>query len=64
MWPGGMRVRRFNDLTGLLLQLLQYFRYPNMKTIRELIYKRGYAKVNKRRIPITDNKVIEETLGE
>jgi 60S ribosomal protein uL30 len=37
--------------------------YPNMKTIRDLIYKRGFAKVNKRRIPITDNKLIEENLG-
>lgn len=37
--------------------------YPNMKTIRELVYKRGFAKVNGRRIPITDNKIIEEKLG-
>jgi len=37
--------------------------YPNMKSVRELIYKRGYAKINKRRIAITDNKLIEEQLG-
>ncbi|KAJ3127875.1 60S ribosomal protein L7 [Nowakowskiella sp. JEL0407] len=37
--------------------------YPNLKTVRELIYKRGYAKVNKQRAPITDNSVIEESLG-
>lgn len=34
-----------------------------MKTVRELIYKRGHAKVNGQRIPITDNTIIEQTLG-
>ena len=34
-----------------------------MKTVRELVYKRGFAKVNKQRIPISDNSVIEGTLG-
>ena len=34
--------------------------YPNLKTVKELIYKRGYGKVNKNRIPLTDNAVIEE----
>jgi len=37
--------------------------YPNHKSVRELIYKRGHGKVNGQRIPFTDNKVIEETLG-
>ena len=37
--------------------------YPNLKSIRELIYKRGYGKVNKQRIAITDNQLIEEQLG-
>jgi large subunit ribosomal protein L7e len=37
--------------------------YPNLKTVRELIYKRGYAKVHKQRIPIHDNSIIEESLG-
>jgi len=37
--------------------------YPNMKTIHDLVYKRGYAKVDGRRIPITDNKTIERKLG-
>ena len=34
-----------------------------MKSVRELIYKRGYGKVNKQRIPLSNNAVIEETLG-
>merc|ERR1712130_1086220 len=37
--------------------------YPNLKTVRELIYKRGFAKVNGQRIPITNNDVIERNLG-
>jgi large subunit ribosomal protein L7e len=37
--------------------------YPNLKSVRELIYKRGYGKVNKQRVPLTDNQVIEESLG-
>merc|ERR1712241_940673 len=37
--------------------------YPNLKTVRELIYKRGFGKVNKQRIPLADNSVVEEVLG-
>lgn len=36
---------------------------PNLKSIRELIYKRGYGKVNKQRIPISTNSIIEEHLS-
>jgi len=37
--------------------------YPNLKSVRELIYKRGYGKENKCRTPLTDNSVIEQALG-
>lgn len=37
--------------------------YPNLKTVRELIYKRGYGKVDKQRIALTDNAIIEASLG-
>ena len=40
-----------------------YFSYPNLKSVRELIYKRGYAKVGGQRIPLTDNSIIEKSLG-
>jgi large subunit ribosomal protein L7e len=36
---------------------------PNLKTVRELIYKRGYGKVNKARVPLSSNAIIEESLG-
>ncbi|XP_010678597.2 60S ribosomal protein L7-2 [Beta vulgaris subsp. vulgaris] len=37
--------------------------YPNLKSVRELIYKRGYGKVDKQRIALTDNSIVENTLG-
>jgi len=37
--------------------------YPNLKSVRELVYKRGFGKVNKQRIALTDNAIIEKTLG-
>ncbi|KAF3492248.1 60S ribosomal protein L7 [Arthroderma uncinatum] len=37
--------------------------YPNLKSVRELVYKRGYGKINKQRIALTDNQLIEENLG-
>lgn len=39
------------------------FGYPNRKTIKELIYKRGFGKVNGSRIPLSDNEIIEKELG-
>jgi large subunit ribosomal protein L7e len=31
--------------------------------VTDLVYKRGFAKVNGQRLPIHDNNVIEENLG-
>ena len=39
------------------------FGYPSRKTIRDLIYKRGFGKVNGERIPLSDNEIIEKELG-
>ncbi|ROL44609.1 60S ribosomal protein L7 [Anabarilius grahami] len=38
--------------------------YPNLKSVRELIYKRGFGKIKKQRIALTDNSLIEKTLGQ
>eukprot|EP00967_Tisochrysis_lutea_P063966 scaffold82685_cov30-Tisochrysis_lutea.AAC.2 len=38
--------------------------YPSLKTVKELVYKRGHAKINGQRVPITDNDMIEKQLGE
>jgi large subunit ribosomal protein L7e len=42
--------------------------YPNLKTVKELIYKRGFGKVSVaggagQRIALTDNAIIEKALG-
>lgn len=55
-----------NKATINMLRLVEPFvayGYPNLKTVRELIYKRGFGKVNKQRIPLADNSVVEEVLG-
>ncbi|KIK57646.1 hypothetical protein GYMLUDRAFT_172237 [Collybiopsis luxurians FD-317 M1] len=52
--------------TQQMLRLVEpYITYgePNLKTVRELIYKRGYGKVDRQRIPLSNNAVIEEALG-
>ncbi|XP_068331496.1 uncharacterized protein [Pyrus communis] len=36
---------------------------PNLKSVKELIYKRGYDKLNKLRTVLTDNSVVEQALG-
>uniref|UniRef100_K7LUQ4 Ribosomal protein L30 ferredoxin-like fold domain-containing protein n=2 Tax=Glycine subgen. Soja TaxID=1462606 RepID=K7LUQ4_SOYBN len=36
--------------------------YPNLKSVRELIYKKGYGKLNKQRTALTDNSIIEQVL--
>lgn len=38
-------------------------RPPTKRIIDHLVYKRGYAKVNGQRIPITSNKIVEYGLG-
>ncbi|XP_006634045.1 large ribosomal subunit protein uL30 [Lepisosteus oculatus] len=38
--------------------------YPNLKSVTELVYKRGYGKIRKQRIALTDNALIEKSLGQ
>lgn len=57
---------RFNKATlNMLRSVNTYVTYgtPNLKAVRELVYKRGFANVNKQRIAITDNSVIQNQLG-
>jgi len=68
------RLRQINNgvfmkLNKATLQMLRIaepyiaWGYPNLKSVRELIYKRGFGKVNKMRIPLSNNDVIEKSLG-
>ncbi|RXN06233.1 60S ribosomal L7-like 1 [Labeo rohita] len=38
--------------------------YPNLKSVRELILKRGLTRINKKTVPLTDNALIEQHLGQ
>lgn len=61
----GVFVRLSTPILKMLHIIEPYiaYGYPNLKTVREIIYKRGYAKIDGQRIPITDNSVIEKHLG-
>jgi len=57
---------KLNHATLTMLRLVEpYITYgePNLKSITELVYKRGFGKVNKQRIPLTDNSIVEKSLG-
>jgi large subunit ribosomal protein L7e len=57
---------RLNAASQKMLTLVDpwiAYGYPNLKSVRELIYKRGHVKVGVNRTPITDNAVIEKHLG-
>jgi large subunit ribosomal protein L7e len=57
---------KLNKASIIMLRLVEpYITYgsPNLKSVSELIYKRGYGKVDKQRIPLTDNSIIARSLG-
>ncbi|CAE7569780.1 RPL7D [Symbiodinium natans] len=46
-----------------LVQPYVTYGYPSLKTVRELVYKRGFGKVNKQRLPLASNDIISDNLG-
>merc|ERR1711920_320559 len=61
-----LRLRQIGNATFVKLNIAQPYitwGYPNLKTVRELIYKRGHGKVNNQRIALSDNAVVEENVG-
>jgi large subunit ribosomal protein L7e len=61
----GVFVRLTKATMAMLKVVEPYIAYgtPNLKSVRELIYKRGHGKINGQRIALTDNKLIEASLG-
>jgi 60S ribosomal protein uL30 len=58
---------RVNAATINMLRLIEpyiAYGYPNLKSTRELIYKRGHGKVSGQRIPLSSNDVVAAGLGE
>lgn len=69
-----LRLRQINNgvfvkLNSATINMLNWvepyiaYGYPTLKTCKALIYKRGYGKVNKQRVALTDNEIIEKQLG-
>jgi len=57
---------RLNEATIRMLRLIEpyvTYGYPSRQTVEKLVYKRGFGKINKQRVPIADNSVIEEGVG-
>ncbi|KAE8676436.1 60S ribosomal protein L7-2 [Hibiscus syriacus] len=54
---------KVNKATMNMLHLVEpyvTYGYPNLKSVRELIYKRGYGKLKNQRIALTDNAIVEQ----
>lgn len=62
----GVFVKVSRPMTNLLQYVQPYIicGYPSRSTVRKLILKRGYGKINRQRIPLTDNQIISDALGE
>jgi len=69
-----LRLRQINNgvfvkLNKATIQMLRIadpyiaWGYPSQKIIRQLVYKRGYAKIHGQRIAITNNTIVENVLG-
>lgn len=57
---------KLNEATIRMLRLIEpyvTYGYPTRATVQKLVYKRGFGKIRKERIPIATNGVIEEGLG-
>lgn len=58
---------KLNEATIRMLRLIEpyvTYGYPTRETVQKLIWKRGFGKINKQRIPIGENSVIGEALGD
>lgn len=57
---------RVNAATVKMLRMIDpyiAYGYPSLKSVKDLIYKRGYGKVSGQRVPISSNEVIQAGLG-
>jgi 60S ribosomal protein uL30 len=57
---------KLNKATINMLRLAEPYitwGYPNLSSVKSLVYKRGFGRIDGRRIPLTDNALIEQQLG-
>eukprot|EP00606_Chrysophyceae_sp_TOSAG23-5_P000490 GSChrysophyteH2.ASY1.ANO1.470.1 assembled CDS len=60
-----IRIRGILNVSPKMLRLIEPFiayGYPTLKSVRDLIYKRGFGKVTGQRIPLSDNAVVSAGL--
>lgn len=58
---------KLTKATAELLRIVEpyvAYGYPSLSSVRQLVYKRGYGKINKQRVALSDNAIIEESLGQ
>jgi large subunit ribosomal protein L7e len=58
---------KLNKATWNMIRIVEPFityGFPSRTTVSKLIYKRGHGKVNKARLPLSDNAIIAGELGE
>lgn len=53
-----------NQILLKIVEPFVCFGYPTVGTVRELIFKKGFAFMGGRKIPIQSNKLIEDNLGQ
>ncbi|XP_035535139.1 60S ribosomal protein L7-like 1 [Morone saxatilis] len=57
---------RINKTSVAMMKMVEPYvawGFPNLKSVRELILKRGQTRVGRRRVPLTDNTFIEQHMG-
>ncbi|MGF2531554.1 uL30 family ribosomal protein, partial [Ralstonia pseudosolanacearum] len=61
----GVFVKVNDGLIDMLRMVEPYvtYGYPNLKSVKELVYKKGYGNIDKQCVPLTDNNIIEQELG-
>ncbi|KAL1564043.1 60S ribosomal protein L7-1 [Salvia divinorum] len=66
---GKIRIGVFVKASAGMMEMLQKvepyvtYGYPNVKSVKDLIYKKDVVRVGKERIPLTDNNIMEQELG-
>lgn len=62
----GVFVKANEGVMKMLQKVEPYvtYGYPNVKSVKDLIYKKGVVRVDKQKIPLTDNNIVEQELGE
>ncbi|KAL1532087.1 60S ribosomal protein L7-1 [Salvia divinorum] len=61
----GVFVKASAGMMEMLQKVEPYvtYGYPNVKSVKDLIYKKGVVRAGKERIPLTDNNIVEQELG-